>query len=144
MGKTQLEQLDKYGMYISVPIGNSMLPMLRGGQDAVEVHSLKRRPKRYDVVLYVKPDMQGVIHRVLGWKNDVCIICGDNNLKKEYVPEDMIHGIVTGFYRAGRWHSVDELGYRIYARLWTDFYVFRKSYFRVRGWFHRFIVNRNT
>ena len=66
MGKAQLEQLERHGMYLSVPRGTSMLPMLRSKRDVVEIHRLERPAKRCDLVLYVRgEEQQGVLHRVI-------------------------------------------------------------------------------
>ena len=132
MGNVQLEQLEKYGMYVSAPRGTSMYPMIRQGKDVVEIQKLNRKPKRYDVVLYIRGESQGVIHRVLYWKNDICVICGDNCWQKEYVQPEQIKGIVTKFYRKGKWHSLDEKKYRMYVHVWTDGFFFRRLLFYVR------------
>lgn len=60
MGKAQLDQLEKHGSYISVPSGISMRPMIVGGRDAVLIKKLTKKPERYDLVMYVRPDLQGV------------------------------------------------------------------------------------
>ena len=82
MGKIQLEMLERDGRYISVPRGISMRPMIRGGQDAVVIEKLKDMPKRYDLVMYVRGEEQGVIHRVIHAGSDRYIICGDNCWKQ--------------------------------------------------------------
>ena len=85
MGLAQLEQLEQYGNYISVPNGISMRPMIIGGRDAVMIRKLESPPKRYDLVMYVRPDMQGVVHRVIHVRENDFIICGDNCWRLEYV-----------------------------------------------------------
>lgn len=132
MGKAQLEQLEKHGNYISVPHGNSMYPMIREGKDAVEIKKLEHRPRRYDLVLYIRGEDQGVIHRVLYWKKDICVICGDNCWQKEYVKPEQIKGIVTKYYRNGTWNAVHNWKYRLYVHLWTDFYLIRRPLFWIR------------
>lgn len=47
MGKAQLEQLEKHGMYVSVPRGVSMYPMIRERKDAVEIKKITCKPKQY-------------------------------------------------------------------------------------------------
>ena len=78
MGKIQFELLERDGRYISVPSGISMLPMIRGRKDAVVIEKIVNKPKRYDLVLYKRGKDLGVIHRVIKFKNDKYIICGDN------------------------------------------------------------------
>lgn len=132
MGKAQLEQLETYGMYLSVPHGISMYPMIRDKQDAVEIRKITDRPQRYDLVMYIRGESQGVIHRVLYWKKDICVICGDNCWQKEYVRPEQIAGIATQFYRNGKWYSVKDKRYLLYVHLWTDFYFVRRPLFYLR------------
>ena len=70
MGKNQLKLLEKDGRYISVPSGISMRPMIRGKKDAVVVEKIKDKPRRYDLVMYIRGKEIGVIHRVIRFKND--------------------------------------------------------------------------
>ena len=126
MGRAQLEELKKHGVYLSTPRGISMNPMLYQNDSIAEVHAITQPPKRYDVVLYIRGKEQGVIHRVLHFKNGVYIINGDNCRQKEYVQPSQIYGIVTRFYRHGVWHDVTEWRYRLYSHLWADFFFLRR------------------
>ncbi|MBO4493376.1 MAG: S24/S26 family peptidase [Ruminococcus sp.] len=139
MGRAQLEQLEKHGSYLSVPSGISMRPMIRGGRDAVLVKKLTKRPKRYDLVMYVRPDMQGVIHRVVRYENGRYIIIGDNCWQFERVSPEQIKGIVTEFCRKGKWHRIDETLYRLYVHVWVDFLFVKRPLFYVRDKLRRLI-----
>ena len=59
------------------------------------------------------------------------VILGDNCVAREYgTTDDDIIGIMTGFYRDRKAHSIDELGYKIYSRLHVFFApvrIFRKK-----------------
>ena len=132
MGKVQLDLLERDGKYISVPTGISMRPMIRGGQDAVVVKKLTERPKRYDLVLYVRGEETGVIHRVIRDEGRRFVICGDNCWQLEYVKPEQIKGVVTEYYRNGKWHSTDNLPYRIYVHLWVDLLFLKRPLFYVR------------
>lgn len=138
MGKAQLEELQKHGMYLSSPKGVSMYPMIRQGKDVVEIHTLQQSPKRYDLVMYTRnKNEQGVIHRILFKKKDIYIINGDNFWQKEYVKPEQIAGIVTRFYRNGRWHEINEIPYQLYVHLWTDLYPIRALILRIRDYIKR-------
>jgi len=126
MGKIQLNELKEHGMYLSSPNGVSMYPMIRQKKDVVKIVVPDKPPVRYDLVLYMRTEEQGVIHRVLHKKDDVYIINGDNCWQLEYVKPEQIAGIVTEFYRNGKWHSVTEKSYLIYVHLWTDFSFVRR------------------
>ena len=133
MGKAQLEQLEKYGMYMSVPRGKSMRPMLRSKRDIVEIHRLEHLPKRGDLVLYVRgEDKQGVLHRVLAVREKDCVIAGDNCWWREIIPHEDVVGIAVRFYRGGRWHEVTDPGYRLYVRVWTDLFYVRRPFLWLR------------
>lgn len=133
MGKTQLEELEKHGYYLSVPKGISMRPMIRSKQDVVEIRVPKEPIRRYDLVMYIRgEEMQGVIHRVLHVKDGYYIIAGDNCWQKEYVRFDQVKGIATRFYRGGRWHDVKEAGYLAYVHLWSDLFFIRRPLFYAR------------
>lgn len=132
MGKEQLEQLEEHGTYLSCPNGISMRPMIRGGRDVVLVEKLTRDPVRYDLVMYVRPDLQGVIHRVVRFENGKYIIIGDNCWQYEYVNPDQIKGIVTEFCHKGKWHKVDEKFYKLYVHAWVDLVFIKRPVFYVR------------
>jgi len=119
MDEKQLELLEKDGYIIIAPKGRSMLPMITEGQDAVKVEKLTGLPGKYDVVLYLRGDGVGIIHRILRYRNGKWLICGDNTVTIEYVDTEQIRGIVTEFYHNNRWHSVKEPLYVIYSRLWS-------------------------
>ena len=141
VGRAQLEELKKHGMYLSAPKGISMNPMLYQSDSIAEIHAIKQPPVRYDVVMYIRNNEQGVIHRVLYKKENMYVINGDNCWQKEYVYPEQIRGIVTRFYRHGKWHSVDEIPYRLYYHIWVDFFFIRRPvlYFRdkIKGYYRR-------
>ena len=114
------EYLDAYGTLTYTNVGISMLPLLRQGRDLLTVR--KKGPERCrkgDVVLYRRPPDQYVLHRIVEVRSDDYVILGDNCVSKEYgIRDEEILGILTGFVRNGKTHSVDELGYRAYSTLW--------------------------
>lgn len=142
MGRVQLEELDKKGAYLSVPKGISMNPMLYEADTIAEIHTITKPPVRYDVVLYIRGEEQGVIHRVLYKKGDIYVINGDNCWQKEYVRPEQIRGIVTNFYRKGRWHDVNEPLYRLYSHLWVDFFFIRRPILYIRDRIKYFRLNK--
>ncbi len=134
MGREQLKELEAHGKYLSSPKGISMWPMIVQGRDAVLIEKLKEKPKRYDLVVYTRGEAQGVIHRVIRFRESdgKYIICGDNCWSLEIVAPEQINGIVTEFCRKGKWYPVSDLRYRIYVHIWTDLLVFRRPLFYVR------------
>lgn len=142
MGKAQLAELEKSGRYFSVPKGISMKPMIRSKQDVIEIEKLNTMAKRYDLVMYIRGEEQGVIHRVLQVREQDYIIAGDNCWQKECIPHDKVVGIAVSFYRNGKWYSVNNKGYRLYARVWTDLFFIRRPLYYCRGKVQSFIRGR--
>ena len=133
MGKAQLDQLAQHGKYLSSPKGISMRPMIHAGRDAVLIETPKEPPKRYDLVMYTRPDLQGVIHRVMRIREDgYYVINGDNCWQLEIVAPENIAGIVTEFCRKGKWHPVSDPRYQLYVKVWTNLLFVRRPLFYVR------------
>ena len=141
MGMAQFDMLERDGRYISVPNGISMKPMIRGRKDAVLIEKLVDKPKKYDLVIYVRGKDLGVIHRVLFIKNNQYIICGDNCWQLEYVKPEQIKGIVTEYCRNGKWHSTDYFFYKVYVHLWVDLFFIRQPLFYIRDKIKRVFKN---
>ena len=111
------EYLEKYGSLSYSNVGVSMLPLLRQGKDVFVVQKKgSERCKRGDVVLYHRPPDKYVLHRIIEVRPDDYVILGDNCVKKEYgITDSDIIGVMSGFSRSGRQHSITEIGYRIYT-----------------------------
>ena len=113
--------LETHGTLTYANVGVSMLPLLRPGRDLFIVE--KKKPGRCsagDVVLYRRPPDQYVLHRVISVRGEDYVILGDNSLYREYgITDADIIGVMTGYVRGGKTHSVTETGYRVYSWLWT-------------------------
>lgn len=107
--------------------GGSMIPLLRQDKDTVTIHAVSGddQIRRYDVVLYRRED-QFVLHRIVWEDKDGYVILGDNTYRMEReIGRDSILGRMTEFSRAGKGHSVKELPYKIYVRIWVWSYPLR-------------------
>ena len=115
------EYLEVHGTLTYANVGVSMLPLLRQGRDLFIVE--KKGPDRCaagDVVLYRRPPDQYVLHRVITVRPEDYVILGDNCIGREYgITDEDIIGVMTGYVRGGKAHSVSEKGYRLYSFLWT-------------------------
>ncbi len=125
------EYLDKNGELTYSNVGRSMLPLLREGKDLFTVRKKgTERCAAGDVVLYRNGTDRFILHRIIKVRKDDYIILGDNSIKKEYGIKDTdIIGVMTGYFRSGKSHTVDEPGYRLYSfvRLYTaDIRIFFK------------------
>lgn len=115
------EILDTYGQYTGLTMGTSMKPLIHQQKDNIIVIKNKERLKKYDVPVYLMPSGKYVMHRIVKVCDDHYVIVGDNLLKKEYVTDDMICGVLVGFYKNGK-HYVDcckSVPYKIYSRIWV-------------------------
>ena len=114
------EYLERYGSLTYTNVGVSMLPLLRQGKDMFILK--KKENKRCqvgDVVLYRRPPSAYVLHRVIQVREQDYVILGDNCVGKEYgITDKDILGVMTGFIRNGKEHSVNEKGYRLYSFIW--------------------------
>ena len=111
------EYLNEHGTLTYSNVGVSMLPLLRQGKDLFTVRKKgAARCKPGDVVLYTRPPDKYVLHRVVEVRPNDYVILGDNCVAKEYgITDERILGVMTGFLRNGRQHTVDEPGYRLYT-----------------------------
>ena len=125
------EQLQKYGSYASNTVGVSMRPLFKTHRDVVIIKRCDGIIKKYDVVLY-KRGGEYLLHRVIGIKEDVFVIRGDNTFTKEYVPRSEIIGVLVGFNRKGKRRNVTDFGYRLYSRFWNFLYPIRNLWRIVR------------
>ena len=124
MDKVSYEEfLEKNGSMTYSNVGVSMLPLLRQGRDLFTVRKKgEERCKKGDVVLYRRPPSSYVLHRVIAVNEADYTILGDNCINKEHgITDEDIIGVMTGYVRDGKAHSVDESGYRLYSWVWVNF-----------------------
>ena len=131
------EQLEAGGKVKFMPYGISMLPMLRQGIDSVVLSPVPERLKKYDLPLYQRDDGKYILHRVVeAGESYTC--CGDNQFVLEHgLRHDQMIALVTGFTRGEKEHSVDELGYKLYCRVWHYSRPIRHFWRRGLGWLRR-------
>jgi hypothetical protein len=108
------------GGTVQLPItGTSMLPLLVWGRDTVEIVKCEKA-KRYDIIFYRRDDGAFVLHRIVGKNENGFILCGDNQVKKEYgITEKHIIAVVKNITRKGKTFNVNKFSYKIYVKLWT-------------------------
>ena len=108
------------GGTVQLPItGTSMLPLLVWGRDTVELTKCEN-PQKYDIIFYRRDDGHFVLHRIVGKNENGFILCGDNQINKEYgITENHIIAVVKSITRKGKTFSVDKSSYKIYVNLWT-------------------------
>ncbi len=142
------EVLDSNGIYTGLTMGISMEPLIHHQKDNIIVVKPKGRLKKYDVPVYITSKGKYVMHRVIEVHDDHYIIVGDNLVQREYVTDDMIIGILVGFYKNGK-HYVDVENskmYKFYSKLWVALLPIRPIFIFInRGirWVKRHIFKKN-
>jgi hypothetical protein len=109
-----------------IPVtGTSMNPLLVWGRDTVELTKCEN-PQKYDIIFYRRDDGHFVLHRIVGKNGNGFILCGDNQVKKEYgITEKHIIAVVKSITRKGKTFSVNKFSYKLYVKLWTLILPFR-------------------
>lgn len=113
------EKID-IGGTVQLPItGTSMNPLLYWGRDTVELTKCEN-PQKYDIIFYKRDDGHFVLHRIVGKNENGFILCGDNQVKKEYgITEKHVIAVVKSITRKGKTFSVNKFSYKLYVKLWT-------------------------
>lgn len=111
------EIIEEKGFYIGTTMGTSMMPMIRQGIDTIKLVKPRDRCKKYDVILFKREDGKYVLHRIVGVKKNSYDLCGDNQYIIEHgITDDMIIGILDGFYREEKYISNDDIKYIKYYK----------------------------
>lgn len=131
------EALEKNGKIVYTNVGVSMMPLIREGKDIMVIEKITKPLKKYDTVLFRRPEIQGrgeyVLHRILGIKDGEYFIIGDNCLGGEMVKEENILGILTQLKRDGKIIHVTDSDYLRYVHLWWAIFPLRSFLTRCRN-----------
>ena len=119
--------LSENGEFSSRTRGTSMYPLLREGKDIVVIKPPVFPLKKHDVPLYGRKNYDKLIlHRIIKTpKNSVYVIRGDNTYEKEIVNETDIVGVLSGFFRNGRYYACSGIKYSLYVFFMRLFYPVR-------------------
>lgn len=122
------EELERHGSIVFTNVGVSMMPLLRQGQDLMEIRKKPEgRCQKYDAVLYKRGERY-ILHRILKVRQKDYVIAGDHNYHREYgITDDQILGVLTGVIRDGKRIDVHDKRYLLYVHLWCDFYPIRAA-----------------
>ena len=126
------ELLQRDGFLVYKTRGVSMRPLFRENRDLVTIRPVEGKLEKYDVPLYRRKGGGYLLHRIIGVQGDNYIIRGDNTFVKEVVSTDKVVGVLTEFKRKQKMHTVDETGYRVYARVWNSIYPVRFVLHKIR------------
>lgn len=118
--------LEEQGYLVYTNVGMSMLPLIRQRKDIIEIRRKEtRRCKKYDIILYKRGD-EFILHRILKVRPTDYVVAGDHCYTYEVgVTDEQILGVVSRIIRDGKPVYMDNLRYRLYVHLWSDFYPIR-------------------
>lgn len=116
------EELAKHGRGFFQVVGDSMEPLLHSHYSTVVIEKPTGRLKKYDVALFYRPggifpnQPKGryVLHRVVKVRERDYLICGDNRVYREPVPEEWIVGVMTGWFNGEVYTACDSEEHRRY------------------------------
>ncbi len=107
-----------------------MEPLIHHQKDTIIVVKQNGRLKKYDIPVYISRSGKYIMHRVIKVCKDHYVIVGDNLLTREYVTDDMVIGVLKGFYKNGKKYiDLDtSRAYKLYSRIWVAFLPLRPLY----------------
>jgi len=138
MSYTFEEILEQEGVLVYTNVGVSMLPLIHEGKDVMTIRAISGEIKKYDAVLFCRPNINGrgryVLHRVLKvYPNGTYFIVGDNTLSGEIVKRENILGVLTEISRKGKKKTFDGFGFKLYLLFWIKPYKFRFFVLRIKN-----------
>ncbi len=121
-----IEEKLRNGGTVMLPItGTSMLPLLVWGRDSVEIIKCDIANVG-DIIFYRRDDGNFVLHRIVGIDDKGFILCGDNQVNKEYgICDRHIIGVVKSITRKKKNFSVNSRLYKLYSKLWVTILPYR-------------------
>ena len=131
-----MEEILKGGGKVSfTPRGNSMHPMLRNHLDKIILVQAPAKLKKYDIPLYRRHNGQFVLHRVVAVKEDGYVLCGDNQIQREYgIRHHQVMAVVKAFYHRGKYIDCHTSNlYRLYCITWVALTPLRRILFKLRA-----------
>ena len=128
------------GTDVSIVVtGNSMRPLWHSRRDTVVLTGCDPLSlKKGQIPLYLRENGQFVLHRIVKVHNDCYDMAGDHQTEIERaVPKQKVLCVVKAYTRNGKFHTCDDLGFRLYSFLWRIALPFRGAVFAV----YRFLRN---
>lgn len=83
--------------------GHSMWPFIKNKKTSVIVLKKEDRLSVYDVGFYQRKSGEYVLHRVIEVTDDGYIFMGDSQFNKEFVLEEDVYGVLSGYYQGKKY-----------------------------------------
>ena len=111
--------LEESGEVVIRTSGTSMEPLLHENESTVLVRKRTAPCRKNDVVLFIRPSGQYVLHRIVKVTGDTYTCIGDNQFQQEKgLTHDQMIGVVTALYRGEKRWEADCWQYKLYCRVW--------------------------
>ncbi|MDD4077277.1 MAG: hypothetical protein PHT03_04805 [Bacilli bacterium] len=110
--------------------GVSMRPFYLHQATVVTLVAPQGKLKKYDVVLY-RNHNKYKLHRIIGVKKGLLVICGDGLKEKEYIAPDAVFGKVIKHQTAGKIVNERSRWYLVKVFLWYLVYPIRRYLLRI-------------
>lgn len=112
------QMLEKSGEAVIRTLGTSMEPLLHEKESTVLVRKKTAPCQKNDVVLFIRPSGQYVLHRVIR-PGSVLKVQGDHQPFGEEIPEESVIGVMEGYHahQHSPFCSVNSFCYRWYLLL---------------------------
>ena len=130
------DELEQKGYFAYRCSGVSMLPFIHPYRDVIVIERRSNeRLRKFDTVLFVRPDGAYILHRILKIYGSTYWIVGDNCYTGEMVDDSQIIGKMVKIVRKNKEITSDNFFYRTYIVLWCApyhlrfamIYIYRKS-----------------
>lgn len=125
------EIIREHGVYASATRGRSMRPLFKEGRDVVYVFALDTNIKKYDVLLYSVGNRL-TLHRVIGFKEDLLLIRGDNTYELETVSREDVVGRLGAYTRRGKYKQVTSFHFKLFTFFAIAFYPVRYALRKIK------------
>ena len=110
-------ELRENGTVVFTVTGDSMMPLLRQHKDIVVIRAITRPLRKYDTVLFRRPNGVYVLHRIVKvCGGETYQIVGDNRDYPETVPQAWILGVLSEVIKDGQHISVESRVYKQYLQ----------------------------
>ena len=115
-----IEEVIRFNGKIRLTVtGMSMYPLMRNRLDSVLLEKVQQL-KKYDIVLYTRPDNSYVLHRIVNIGENTVDIIGDGESEIEKnVPKEKIIAVAQEIKRGKKIIKTDAALYKLYCRMWT-------------------------
>ncbi len=116
----EVEQQLNNGKKVRIRIrGNSMLPFMRNGDEALLDTPDRKNLRRGMMVVAHTDDQRIVLHRIIRMEGEKITLMGDGNINQyEHTSPQQIIAVVKRFYHGKHEWNPDALWMRVAARIW--------------------------